>query len=347
MAFPQLKSLTLLACATIAAAGCSPEAPPAPPEEESPPVIPADQGNASGGDVESAPTPPMVSLDRPKLPDDVFFQDPLAIAANTTRAPGTESLVEAKPEMPAPGTPETEADDTPKDAIAWEEVISADLIHAEMIRIRDRFAPKLDSVANFNSSLLELPPYFAEMSALAIIASQHPEDVPWKKDAKYIRELASEAVSTQLARGQNSFEQVKAPFDKISLLLDGKPAESLPEADEEGDFVLAADFGFLMRRLEIGQNSINTNGSSAAALSKNSEALDQETRVLAALGIVIASEDYGYGEEEAYQGYVTEFRKAALDAAKAAEAKDFEAFDKSTNLMMQNCNNCHQEYRNS
>lgn len=347
MAFPQLKSLTLLAGVAISIPGCSQEAPPAAATVETTPTSPATQNSATGGEAESTPTAPVVSLVRPKLPEDVFFQDPLAIAANTTRAPGTESLVEAKPEMPAPAGSDAEPAEATKEAIAWEEILSADQIHAEMVRIRDRFAPKLDSVANFNASLLELPPYFAEMSALAIIASQHPEDVPWKKDAKFIRDLAAEAVANPLTRGQNSFAQVKGPFDKISLLLDGKPAEDLPESEEEGDFVIASDFGFLMRRLEIGQNSLSTNGSSAAALSKNAAALNQETRVLAALGIVIATEDYGYGDEDAYQNYATEFRDAALEAAKAAEANEFDTFDKSANLMMQNCNNCHQEYRNS
>ena len=320
--------------------GCAPDA--AEPVDDAPPAIPADDPVPAAA-TESAEST-AVTLDRPPLPGDVFFEDPLAIAANSARLPGSD--VTPKAMATAEPTPEPEEPEAPKKAaVDWASILPAELLNAEMLRIRDRFAPKLEEISSYNNSLLELPPYLAEMTALAVIAGRHPQDVPWREDAKYIRALSATAAASELTRGQKAYEQVKTPFDKIAALLDGKRPEDLPEASEEGGFLLTTDFGSLMKRLEIGQNSMRTNGGSEAALKENADSLRQEARVMAALATVIASEDFGYGEDQVYQDYATELRQAALDAAKAAKAKDFEGFGKAANAIMQSCNRCHADYR--
>src|SRR5690606_20864415 len=164
-------------------------------------------------------------------------------------------------------------------------------------------------------------------------------------NAKYVRDLAAEMLSDQLQRGQKSYEQVKVPFDKVTALLDGKKPENLPEADDATDFAFVADYGYLMRRLEAGQNYLRTTGGSEPAFKQNSGELQRETHVLAALAQVIATDDYGYGDDPTFKGYADTMTQSALEAAAAAQSGDFAKFDLAVNAMNQSCAKCHLDYR--
>lgn len=341
MAFHRTLSTHAVLIVSFGLLGCT-EEPPEPitpkTDEETPTAVPA------------APAEPEVTIVWPKLPDDVFFKDPLAIAANRTRVPGVET--------PAPGTSDSDDSMTKDDATAsetpaveksvdWAALLPAEMLVAEVNRIRERFTPKLASVATFNSSLLDFPPYAAELGALAGIATEHSGNIPWKTNAKYVRDLSAEMLVDKLQRGQKSYEQVKVPFDKITTLLDGKRPEELPETDDATDFALAADFGYLMRRFEAGQNYLKATGGSEAAFKQNAADLTRETRVLAALSKVVANDDYGYGGDSKFRGYATLMTDASINAAAAAEKSDFAAFDLEVSNLAQSCVKCHGDYRNN
>ena len=85
-----------LAFAALWLAGCGEDPPETPAPGETPPVVPAEgatpdtpapassPGNRSGAGTSGA----SALLGGLRLPTDVFFDDPLAIAANRTRIPG-------------------------------------------------------------------------------------------------------------------------------------------------------------------------------------------------------------------------------------------------------------------
>lgn len=294
------------------------------------------------------------AIRRPTVPEDVFFEDPLAIAANGSRAPGMQpsgDAVATTDRTPEPGTPAgtepSPGQPTAGALVDWASLLPADQLTAEVARIRERFAPKLESVATFNNSLLDFPPYMAELAALAGIATEHGGDISWKGNAKYVRDLAGQTVTAELQRGQKSYDQVKKPFEKIVVLLDGKKADGLPESTDSTDFSAVADFGYLMKRLETGQNLLKNTGGTAAALKQNAADLARETRVAAALSQVIVGEGYGYASDAKFRGYASAMTQASRDAAAAAEAGDFAKFDAAFSAMGQSCVKCHGDYRNN
>lgn len=323
--------------------GCSDD-PPEPPkaDKKTPAAIPGGRAAAAGASRD-------VAIRRPRLPDDVFFDDPLAVANNRTRIGGSEP--ESDPiAVPATdlaaGSEPDPSEGEASQSVDWAALLPAELLVAEVTRIRERFEPKLASVANFNNSLLDVPPYAAEVAALGGIATLHPGDIPWKRNAKHVRDLAAAMTAEELQRGQKSYEQAKEPFDKVVAILDGKTPDGLPESADETDFS-AADFGYLMRRFEAGQNATQTTATSQTTFKQNAADLAREMRVLAALSKVIASEDHGYGDDPMFQGFASAMTQAALDSAAAAEAGDFEKFGLSFNALGQSCTQCHGEYRNN
>lgn len=323
-------------------AGCSDDAPEPPkPDEETPAAVPAGKASAATANDET------VAIRRPKLPDDVFFEDPLAIANNKTRVRGADPIPGPTPVTPSGETPaEPPTGDAAEEAVDWASLLPADLLTAEATAIRERFQPKLTSVANFNNSLLEVPPYAAELAALGAIAVEHPGDIPWKRNAKYVRDLSAAMTSEQLQRGQKSYDQVKEPFAKVVEILDGKTPAELPDSADENDFS-AADFGGVMKRFEAGQNTVQQTAGSEPAFKQNAAALAREARVLAALSKVVATDDHGYGDDAKFQEYAAAMTKAALDAAAGAEAGDFAKFGAGFNALGQSCTQCHGEYRNN
>lgn len=329
----------------IAAAGCGDDSA-APQSHDSPsatstnskPIAP----RKTAGEAESK----TVTLSRPKLPGDVFFENPLAIAASSARLPAPP--VPDK-EMAATETPESTPSDkpaTPKaKKIDWAKLLPADVLNAEMMEIRDFMDPWLKDVRAYNTSLTQLPPYLAEMTTLAIIATRHPDDVPWREGAKYVRALSAQAAASELSRGVASYKQVKEPFDKITKLLDGKKPEKLPETPDDVGYLLTTNFGALMQRLKVGRDDLRRNGGDESDFTKNAGELSRQTRIMAALGAVIANDDFGYGDNAKYQGYATELRKSALKASEASAAKDYAAFQEATNIVIQSCNRCHADFR--
>lgn len=343
--FKLIVAALLAACIFL---GCTETPPAESPEtnDEPPATIPAEP--ATPADLET-PTESTVTLERPRLPGDVFFDEPLSIAANRTRIPGavasSEALEMTGPPEPMPESAAPSGSDS-SEQVDWASVLPAELLVAEVQRIRERFEPKLSSVATFNSSLLDFPPYAAELAALAGIATEHSGNIPWKDNAKHVRDLASEMTSGQLQRGQKFYEQVNGPFEKVKALLDGNRPDGLAEADDVTDFAMTVDFGYLMQRFEAGQNLMRTIGGSEQVFQQNAADLAREARVIAALSRVCADDDFGYGDDPEFQGYATTMTDSALAAAQAAETGDFSTFDTSINTLGQSCVQCHGVYRN-
>ena len=337
-------SANLLALATLLASGCSRGVEPAasepsPAAATPPPAVPATTA--------AAPSEATVVIRRPELPNDIFFDDPLALAAVSTRIPGAAPPAETARSTASAAMPAGDiAVPAGSKDIDWAKLLPADMLVAEVNSIRDRVGPKVANVADFNNSYLEFPPYIATLGALAGIAAQHDGAISWKGNAKFIRDLAAAMASDNLSRGEKSFKQVSSPFIKVNMLIDGGKPADLPAAADETDFALAADFGNLMKRIEIGQNALKNKGSGEPAFKQNTKDLDREGHVLAALAQVIASPDYGYGDDPKFQQYAADMIRGSLDAAAAAESGDYAKFDLAQSAIMQSCTACHGEYRN-
>jgi hypothetical protein len=295
--------------------------------------------------------------DRPNvggIPIDVFFPEPLAIAAESGEivastdppvGPGPGPTVDPPPGE-TPEEPETAS--AAGGAVVWNEVISAEMLKSEMKSIRLQLQQRLMTLASYNSSYLEIPIFATTMSLMAEVARRHPDDVSWKGNAKYIRALGVtmvEVCSSSGARGRKSYDKVNEAFLKICSILDNNNPAELPEADEDSDFLSAADMGYLMKRLQRGMEWMQNNAGSEDAFKENAELAQREVSVFSAIAQAFADESYGYGDDEEFTGHAFEMRDTSSEMSKAAEGIDFGTFDTLRSKVDQKCTQCHMTFR--
>ncbi|QDT38163.1 hypothetical protein [Stratiformator vulcanicus] len=286
----------------------------------------------------------------PNVPEEIFFDDPLAIAADKrivagmeARATGSVEVASSVPEE-STGT-DSNPSEPPDKAVAWSDLITGDALSEEVTKIRNRFAGKVRSVADFNNGYLDIPYYAAELGALAHVATMHSDPISWKDHAPAIRDLAAEMVAEQLRRGAKSQKQVAEPFEKIDAVLRGNIAPDLPESSDEVQFWEVADFGGLMQRFDAAEKNLNLLGAGSDALNSNRDEVSRESQLLAVLAQVIVQEGYGYAEDSEFIGYSNLMTESAKTMRESAEAGDFEGFDLARSKLSQSCTDCHGVYR--
>lgn len=289
-----------------------------------------------------------------KIPYDVFFGDPLAVAANkdpvgtaVATAPG-DGVASAAPA--GSGTSGTPVATGPKPAAGpalppWKDLISAETIDSEVKRIMSRTAGKIVNIGQYNSSYLELPPHLGMLAALGAVGTEYEDELRWKANAKHVRDQAASMMKEPLKRDPKSFKQVKDPHDRIAEILAGSPPAGLPEAADATDFAAAVDMGLLMKRIEIGSKWLKTNAGTEESFKSQAEDAKHEAQLLAMAARMIQTEGYGYSDDKAFRGLATSMLDGSRTMTDALSAGSFAKFDEGLSKVYKACTECHTAYR--
>jgi len=310
----------------------------------------ASPANSTGGDRGAGPIgakPVVRVIDGKKwigdVPRDIFFEDPLSVAAD--RRPVGGDGVAANP-MTEPKTDPGETNppnEPPETASAgdWKSVIGIEPLKSEVKAIRNSLTGHLQNVGKFNTGLKEIPSAGATLAVLAAVAASHSDDVSWKKNAKFIRDLAGQMLSDNLARGRKSFDQVKTPFETIIEILDGGNPAELPESKDQAEFSDVADFGHLMQRIDRGFKWILGNARDEESYKEHAAKVRHEAAVMGVLARVIKEEGYGWSDDEDYVKHADTLLKACQTVKEAVAAENFADYDKAIGTIDQLCTQCH------
>jgi hypothetical protein len=283
---------------------------------------------------------------------DVYFDNPLEVASAKGVTPAVPNTTDVPPEDPGTSTPPPATADTPKPAggaVAWDTIISADMLNAEFKTLRNQFKQRLSSLGSYNSSYLELPMFGMSLAVLSEIGRQHSGDLRWKENAKYIRVLGAEIAEIcggAGARGRKSYDQVNKNFLRISDILDGNTPPELPDADDEAAFVDFADMGYLMKRLKLSMDWMQSNTGSEDSFKDNGDSAKREVTVIAAIAHVFSLDSLGYADDDpVFTNHAKAMRDNAKKMFEAVESKDFSAYDTLRSKVDQECTTCHMGYR--
>lgn len=298
------------------------------------------------------------------IPFDVFFDEPYAVAANQTPiGPGADPVMPGipSPEQPAndggsspapgpetpagdPGTPETP--DAAATAFAWDQLIDAQTLDDEVKSIRNFFRETLQSVGNYNSSMLMIPPRAATMSVLAAVAGEHPEEVSWKDDAGYVRDLAAQMNSDTLQRGAKDQRRLRALYESISDTLNRSRPAGLEEPAAIDSIADVAEMRLVMMRMSQAEQQMRTEAGSEGSFEKNKDMVLHEAAILATLTHTVTLEGYGYSDDPTFVGYGQEIVEAARSIINSANSGDFSSYELSLSKISTTCQTCHSEYKN-
>lgn len=364
-------SIQTSGCATIAAAivalglvgcggGSTPAEAPQPAQNQSAaPAAPAASQPAASQQIASQP-PQAVDPARKetkwigKIPYDVFYDDPLSVAADATQLSPVTTTGGGAPEMPAPPSaapapttpaPASSGSQTASSgAIDWEVIVPAALLNEQFKVMRTRLTKNLQTVGSFNRGVTEISIDGSILAALARVVEEHPGDISWKEKAPYVRDLAYEVYSNADGSGRTPFDKTKLPFEQIITILNGGPPPEM-EADPKVSFADVSYLGEMMQRIEATFNAVKANINTEARMKEDPEDVRRNLHLLATLGTIMGTDGYDSAEEEQYQAFVKTFVDGALEASKNVQAENFDGFQAALNQIQTSCGECHQRYR--
>ncbi|QDU15174.1 hypothetical protein CA11_29940 [Gimesia maris] len=284
------------------------------------------------------------------IPYDVWFDNPLAVAGNQQSVtpvalPG--NTVAATPTNPAPAT-EMKTADTPAAASGgadWKTIIPMPVLDSLVKDIRNRLTKNMQSVGTYNTTYLELPTFTSTLATLAGIASEHPDEIGWKKNAKYLRDLSAGISSKQLMRGAKSYREIQIPYEQMIVIMNGSLPAGVPDSKDKIPFSDVASMGDLMKRIDIASKWLKSNVGNADALKSEKEKVIEEAHLLAAIAKVITTEGYGYVDDNGFLGHANPMQEASLQMVQAAKDDNFPEFDKGLTRVYKACTECHSEYK--
>ena len=287
------------------------------------------------------------------IPLDVFFDRPLEVASDQ-RTGGTAPAVAATTPDATTAAPTESAGDPPAapkpDDVSWSELIAAELLNEEIRSLRNEMQSRLTNMGAYKKAVLELPVFGSAVAFFAEVASRHDGDISWKEHAKHIRVLGARiaaVTSASDAQTKKAYDEVNNAYLTINEILNNNTPAELPEIEDEApDFAEFADMFYLMKRMERGQQWMQTDTGSESGFNDKAATLAREVAVMVALTQAYYAPGYGYSDDEEFLGYLNKLRDAGIGMRKASEEKDFAKYDELRSVAGQQCTQCHSVFKN-
>jgi hypothetical protein len=309
------------------------------------------------------------------VPYDVFYDDPLAVAAEgrskgaSTDAPSKGKTAAGASEKPGSSTVadtgnrgETGGSSAPKgngtaatkstgaakpsgSGTDWSTLIDADALDGEVKRIRTELTAGLQSVAKYNTHYQDIAVSAATLAALAEIVAEASGAASWKEHAGSVRDLAASVHDAAKGLGGPAFQATKTPTDQLMDVLDGNVPAGLPAAEPLRDFSQVANRSALMKRMDRSFQHLKKGGPAEQLLKKDAGQVIEDAAMLAVLSRVIAVGHYDSAEDPKYREHATELTRSATDLATAAKSGEAPTFSDALMRVQKRCDACHADFR--
>lgn len=284
------------------------------------------------------------------IPVDVWYNDPLAVVAqtgNVSPAAGTQEAPQATIETPTENTTENPAPaEPPKAASAdWDKIIPMPILDAEIKSIRNFLTPTLQTVGSYNRDFMQIPTYAMTMSALAQVALHHSGDALWKDNAAALRDLSYNLSNAADGPGRKSFEAATLQFENILQIFNGSEPQLEEEPDPEAPFSDHVERGPIMKRIDLAHKWLTSNTPSASSLNDSKEKALHEAVVLGTLVKISGDNSYLFTDEPDYQKHVSEFMAGVEKMRDSIETENYDGFKEGLGVVSRKCAECHTQYK--
>lgn len=279
------------------------------------------------------------------IPYDVFYNDPLAVVADTQTVASKPAATE--PAAPTPAAAEKPAAEPAKGGIhAWNSLLSFDQLQEETKRVRNHMKTSLQTQGTYNGNYKELSVDGAVLAAIAGIIPTYSEDTTWKANARYVRDFGLELSEAAKNLGKADFEKSQAAAEKITSIFEGSVPAGAADAAPQRPFSETASRWGVMKRIEKASEWMRANINSEAKMKAELEAIQHESAMIAAFGTIVADESYESAAEEDYQRFAKSLVEGAQQAGGGAKDQSFEKFRGGVDKIQKACQDCHASYGN-
>lgn len=283
------------------------------------------------------------------IPLDVFYDDPLAVVADSAKVATAQAANPDSGTTPAPMTTEKPAAEAANPSAGmgsdWKDMISIEQVQAETKRIRNHLTVALQSAGTYNGHYKELQVDGAVMAALANIVASHPESVTWKANAKFIRDYGHQLSEAATALGKEAYEKSQTASEKMTAVLDGN-APSDENVAPQRPFGEVANRAGVMKRIEKASEWMRTNIATENKFKSELEQIQTEATIIATLGKVVVDSSYESAGEDDYKGWAQNLIDGARDAVQSTQDQAFPKFQSAINKINKACQDCHASYGN-
>jgi hypothetical protein len=197
---------------------------------------------------------------------------------------------------------------------------------------------------------LEIAPEAATLAVLAVAVSKHPEDFTWKKNAKYVRDLAwkiGEITLSKDGKTKNSYDDVADSFAKIDDILKGSEPAGLPDAEADKAFgdAVGGNLVAIMKRIKKSEEILKGTISSEAGLKKDADKAAQEGVVLSFLGAILTAPGFGWDGDAEFATYAKPLVEGGKQITEAAKSGNFALYGDGMTKVSKSCNDCHPKFK--
>ena len=289
------------------------------------------------------------------IPYDVFYDQPLSVASDSTRVNGEAAGGAAAPVDPAmaAATPSlAEGVTTPAEVAPassgsktdWGKVVPLELALEAIKVARTEINASLLGIPKYNSGMESIRVNSALIGMLAMVVAEHPEAANWKEKAKYVRDLCYEIQGKATEKGSGPYNATKDLFEQITSILDGgKPPEKA--AQDSVPYVEVADRSDMMKIIDKTMNDLKANIGDAKRMKDQAGEVTRQLSVLHVLGVMMSDASYDAADNPEYQGYTKAFIDGAALGVESVKSDNFDDFQAALNKMNTSCNDCHPKFR--
>ena len=100
-----------------------------------------------------------------------------------------------------------------------------------------------------------------------------------------------------------------------------------------------------MDRLQVSIDLLKQSSANEGDFNRNVEKIKHESELVAAMAQTLMRENMTDADDDGYLEFSKSMSKAAVQAGKACDEKDFDKASTAINLIGQSCSNCHDEWR--
>ncbi len=231
--------------------------------------------------------------------------------------------------------------------VAWSKIATQGFLEGEVKRLLLAVENVELTRAEFNGGgYRHCRVIYSELALLFAVIGEYDGDLPWKKQAPYLRDMFSRTAKVCKVGSPLSLKEAKQTRRELrDLVLRGR-VMAVGKVDRKTDWSKVGDRPPLMKRMEIAWSTTLKRGTGDAENFRLSQdEIQREAAIVLLIATAIRQKGRDDADDEDYVVHATRLGTAARKVRRLAEAGDFEKTKEAVGVVNQSCARCHDEFR--